>query len=91
MIEQIAATFDGVLIRAASRDGPANCSGCGTVSARVHSHYERTLADVENCERVTFVERVDGLTSRHARCSVQPRDVLQAIGLLSATLADDVL
>ena len=104
VIEQIDGEAAGVVIRASTRDGPVACPGCGTVSMRVHSRYERTLSDAgvsgqpvtillrvrrlfcdaAGCERVTFAEQVDGLTTRHGRRSVLLRRILEAIGLALA-------
>jgi transposase len=45
VIEQIARVGGVVEIVARARDGTAPCPGCGERAGRVHSRYERTLAD----------------------------------------------
>jgi len=44
-VEQVDCSGEQVRIRARPRQAAASCSRCGTASARVHSRYERTLAD----------------------------------------------
>jgi transposase len=45
-IERVEPTGTGVLIWGCSHSPTAACPACGAASARVHSRYERTLADV---------------------------------------------
>ena len=45
VIDSVAADADGVLIRGHARAARSRCGRCGGESARVHSHYVRTLAD----------------------------------------------
>lgn len=44
----------------------------------------RLFCDAAGCDRATFVEQVDGLTTKHGRRSVLLRRMLQAIGLALA-------
>ncbi len=44
-VERITSTGTSVRIHARSRDPAADCPGCGTASGRVHSSYERRVAD----------------------------------------------
>jgi len=46
IVERVAQTGDGVVIEARARQAAARCPGCGTVSARVHGRYQRSLADL---------------------------------------------
>ncbi|MDV6278327.1 ISL3 family transposase [Rhodococcus erythropolis] len=80
-------TGGGVRIQASPLSNSASCPRCDVSSRRVHSRYERTLADAAignqpsllvlqvrrficaniDCSRATFVEQVEGLTSRYER------------------------
>ena len=87
IVEEVAVAAGLLLVVARSKAATAACPQCGTASARVHSRYERRLADAaiggrqveirlavrrffcdgRDCERRTFAEQVDGLTTRYAR------------------------
>ncbi|MDV8071273.1 ISL3 family transposase [Rhodococcus sp. IEGM 1366] len=82
----------------------ANCPTCGVSSKRVHSRYERMLADTatagrssyvvlqvrrflcsnSGCDRRTFVEQIDGLTTAYARTTPLLREILEKIALALA-------
>ncbi|MEU2032613.1 ISL3 family transposase [Nocardia amamiensis] len=82
----------------------AHCPQCATASGRVHSRYQRRLADAavagremalhlvvrrffcvnKDCAAKTFVEQVDGLTTRRSRRTNQLTSMLTAIGLALA-------
>jgi len=103
-VEQIDCRRDLVDIRVHPRQEAVKCAQCGAVARRVHSHYERTLADAPvagrrvslrlrvrrffcpstDCPARTFVEQVEGLTTRHARRTPLLRTMLEAIGLALA-------
>jgi transposase len=53
-IEGVSRAGGPVRILARTRSLPAACPGCGAVSRRVHSHYERRLLDtaIGGCEVV---------------------------------------
>jgi transposase len=44
-----------VQIRASTRDGPVACPGCGLLSARIHSRYQRRLSDTAIAGREMLV------------------------------------
>lgn len=46
LVEGVAPTGDVVVINARSRDPSAECPVCGTLSTKVQSYYERSLADL---------------------------------------------
>lgn len=46
VVERVERSADGVHIEARPRSATAVCPACGVASSRVHSRYERTLADV---------------------------------------------
>jgi transposase len=87
IIEEVAVAAGLLLVLARARAATAACPKCGTASGRIHSRYQRRLADAAiggrqveirlavrrffcpapGCERKTFAEQVEGLTSRYAR------------------------
>jgi transposase len=87
IVEEVVAAAGLLLVLARARTAMAACPKCGTGSGRVHSRYQRRLADAAvggrqveirldvrrffcpapGCKRKTFVEQVDGLTTRYAR------------------------
>jgi transposase len=103
-VEWLAGDNDFVLVKARSRRPGGTCARWGAVSSRVHSQYERKLADLPisgrrvgirlrvrrffcltiDCPAKTFVEQVEGLTTRHARRTPLLRTMLEAIGLALA-------
>ncbi|WP_306306966.1 transposase family protein [Nocardia asiatica] len=56
MIEAVDSEGDGLVLRAAVAASTAQCQGCESVSARVHSLYQRTLADAAIAGRVVTVQ-----------------------------------
>ncbi|MFD7044389.1 transposase family protein, partial [Rhodococcus jostii] len=84
-------------IRASPLSVSASCPACGDTSDRVHSRYERTVADTaignrpsrlvlrvrrflcltSDCERRTFAEQIDGVTTRYARRTPLLRGTLE--------------
>ncbi len=90
------------MVRPRQRGGV--CAECGVVATRVHSRYDRTLADTPIsgrrvsirlrvrrffcltpvCPIRTFVEQVEGLTTRYARRTPLLRGMLEVIGLALA-------
>ncbi|MEV6341608.1 transposase family protein [Nocardia vinacea] len=80
----------------------AHCPQCATVSGRVHSRYQRRLADAavagremalhlvvrrffcvnKGCAAKTFVEQVDGLTTRRSRRTSTPPLKIQTTGIV---------
>ncbi|MFC9769483.1 transposase family protein [Rhodococcus jostii] len=86
-IDSIDVAGGGVSIRASPLSVSASCPTCGDTSERVHSRYERTVADAAignrpsrlvlrvrrflcsstACDRRTFAEQIDGVTTRYAR------------------------
>jgi transposase len=58
VIEGIGSEGDRVVIRAAVAAPTGQCPGCGSVSTRVHSRYQRTLADAAIAGRVVTVQLV---------------------------------
>ena len=97
-------TAGGVRIQASPLSTSVNCSKCDVSSRRVHSRYERTLADAAignqpsllvlqvrrfictntDCSRTTFVEQVEGLTSRYERRTPLLRKIVEKIALALA-------
>ncbi|MGV9864084.1 transposase [Rhodococcus koreensis] len=91
-------------IRASALSVSACCPACGDTSDRVHSRYERTVADTAignrpsrlvlrvrrflcltaDCERRTFAEQIDGVTTRYAPRTPLLRGTLERIGLAMA-------
>ncbi|WP_067897214.1 ISL3 family transposase [Nocardia vaccinii] len=63
-IEEIRAAGSTVRIEAATGENPVACSGCGTVSERVHSRHRRRLSDTS----ITGREVVIGLQVRRLFC-----------------------
>ncbi len=45
-LDDYTATAERITLRVAASSGPARCPGCQSVSARIHSRYVRTVADV---------------------------------------------
>jgi transposase len=100
-VERVDCRPDLVDLRVHARQEAGVCARCGGVATRVHSRYERTLADAPmagrrvsirlhvrrffcpttDCPIRTFVEQVEGLTTRHARRTPLLRGMLEAIGL----------
>jgi hypothetical protein len=86
---------DGVTIRAVSEATEVRCPICGEPSDRVHSRYERTLADLPwarfavrkffcgnpACPRATFAERLAGIASAFAHRTDRQRDRLTDLAL----------
>jgi transposase len=103
-VERVDCHSELVRVQVRSRLPGGVCSRCGAVSVRVHSRYDRTLADAPisgrrvsislrarrflcltpDCPARTFAERVEGLTTRHARRTPLLRTLLEAIGLALA-------
>ncbi|MBO0776215.1 MAG: ISL3 family transposase [Actinobacteria bacterium] len=87
IVEEVVVAAGLLLVLARPKAAAAACPACGTASGRVHSRYERRLADAalggrqveirlavrrffcpgRDCERRTFAEQVNGLTTRYAR------------------------
>ena len=68
LIERVEQIRDAVWLWARPRAETAVCAGCGQESARVHSHYERRLADAAVAgqrvtERLRIFRTVDLLRS----------------------------
>lgn len=104
LIERIERIRDTVWLCARPRAGTALCRGCGAESARVHSRYERRVADAavagrrvvlrlrvrrffcraDDCPVTTFVEQVEGLTTRYGRRTVPLATMVTAIGVALA-------
>ncbi|PZS22937.1 MAG: ISL3 family transposase [Pseudonocardiales bacterium] len=59
-------------------------AGVGGRPLTILLQVRRLFCDSTECGRVTFVEQVEGLTTRHARRSVLLRRMLEAIGLALA-------
>ena len=57
---------DVILVRARTRDEPAGCPGCGTLTGRVHGYHDRTAADVPADGRRVLVK----VRARRLRCPV---------------------
>jgi transposase len=55
-----------IVVRAATRDEPVACPGCGSETARVHGYHERTPADVPVDGRRVLVK----VKARRMRCPV---------------------
>ncbi|HEX6518539.1 MAG TPA: ISL3 family transposase [Streptosporangiaceae bacterium] len=64
LVEQVENAGSSVRIQASTRGSSASCPGCGTVSGRVHSRYERKLLDTATGGR----EVVICLTVRRFLC-----------------------
>jgi transposase len=72
VIERIADVGGSVRIWARPRAGQASCPGCGAGSARVHSRYERRLADAAVAGRSVDIQlRVRRFICENARCSAR--------------------
>lgn len=72
VIERIAEVGGPVRIWARPRAGQASCPGCGAASARVHSRYERRLADAAVAgRRVEIQLRVRRFFCENAGCSAR--------------------
>lgn len=104
VIDQVEHSEAGVRIWARPRTSSAACQACGQSSSRVHSRYDRHVADAAvagrpvvlrlrvrrffcdtlECPKRTFVEQVEGLTTRYARRSLLLRGMLESIGLALA-------
>jgi transposase len=67
VIEGVEDTGTVIIVRARTRDEPAECPGCGTGTSRVHGYYERTAADVTVDGRAVVVK----VKVRRLRCPVQ--------------------
>jgi transposase len=66
VIEGVEDAGSQLVVRARTRDEPAPCPGCGTLTGRVHGYHERTVADVSaGGRRVVVKVRV-----RRLRCPV---------------------
>ncbi|HEY4544898.1 MAG TPA: ISL3 family transposase [Pedomonas sp.] len=62
----------GIVIRCRPRTGAANCSCCGQASNRLHSHYERRMADLPwQGHRVRIHLRVRRLRCDNSLCARQ--------------------
>ena len=69
VVERVERTADGVHIAARPRSASALCPACGAASSRVHSRYERTLADVAvGGQRVVIWLRVRRFFCRQVAC-----------------------
>ncbi|MFB7313151.1 transposase [Streptomyces sp. NPDC056192] len=100
-LERVDFTAD-VLVVVAVACGPApRCPGCRARARRIHSSYERGLAerpltgkrlrvglrvwrffcDRASCRRLTFVERVSGLSERYRRSSLGLTKWLHAVAV----------
>lgn len=66
VIEDVGDEGDSVVVRARTRGVAVACPGCGTETARVHGHYERTAADVPVGGRRVVLK----LKARRMRCPV---------------------
>jgi transposase len=104
VIDQVEHDETGVRIWTRPRASPAACQTCGHSSSRVHSRYDRQVADAAvagrpvvlrlrvrrffcdtpECPKGTFVEQVEGLTTRYARRRPLLREMLESIGLTLA-------
>lgn len=62
--ERVEVVDDSVLIHARPVGGAAACPGCGEISRRVHSHYQRRLADLPAHGRQVSIV----LSARRFRC-----------------------
>jgi transposase len=72
LIERVEQTRDAVWLWARPRAETAVCAGCGQESARVHSRYERRLADAAVAgQRVTLCLRVRRFLCRTNNCVVK--------------------
>jgi transposase len=100
-VEQIRTT---VWLDVRPRTLMAVCPRCGQESTRVHSHYQRRVADAavagrrvvlrlrvrrfvcrtEECSATTFVEQVEGLTTRYGRRTVPLAEMVTSIGVALA-------
>ena len=69
-IENVCAAGAGVRIAASTLDGPVSCPGCGSLSARVHSRYQRRLLDTAIAGReMLLVLRVRRLFCANPDCA----------------------
>lgn len=69
VVERVERTADGVYIAARPRSATAGCPACGVASSRVHSRYERSLADVAvGGQRVVIRLRVRRFLCRQVAC-----------------------
>lgn len=69
VVENIEQTMVGIVIRCRHRTGAANCPGCGQASIRLHSHYERRMADLPwQGHRVRIHLRVRRLRCDNSLC-----------------------
>ncbi|MGW2858205.1 ISL3 family transposase [Streptomyces sp. NPDC001205] len=115
MLDRLAETDGLVVVESHSSVGELACPDCAAISRRVHSRYQRHLAelpvggrrvvvrltvrrffcDTANCPRRTFVEQVEGLTSKYARAGpgvkVWWRAVALAVGGRPGTRLSRVL
>jgi transposase len=66
VIGDVADAGDVIVVRAATRDEPVACPGCGTETGRVHGYHERTPADVPVDGRRVLVK----VRARRMRCPV---------------------
>lgn len=65
LVEQVLPGPDRVVILCRPKSGTSLCPLCGTESARVHSHYERTLADLPWQGRIVALR----VQARRFRCA----------------------
>jgi transposase len=68
VVERVERSADGVHIAARPRSATAVCPACGAASSRVHSRYQRTLADVAVGQRVVIRLRVRRFFCRQVAC-----------------------
>jgi transposase len=66
VIEDVQDAGDLIVVRAATRNAPVACPGCGTETSRVHGYHERTPADVPVDGRRVLVK----VKARRMRCPV---------------------
>ena len=72
LIERVEQVQDAVWLWARPRAEAAVCAGCGQESARVHSRYERRMADAAIAgQRVTLCLRVRRFVCRTNDCQVK--------------------
>lgn len=68
-IEQVQIVADAITVRAAARGDAACCPLCGERSGRVHSRYQRTVADRSVGERrVVLILQVRRFACQNADC-----------------------
>jgi hypothetical protein len=81
VIEDVEDAGEVIRVRARTRGGAVACPGCGTETARVHEHRERTVADVPaDGRRVLVKVRVRRMRCPVTGCKVQTfREQVQGI------------